>query len=477
MAFPNPADPGPTGPSGPELPSSPAAAPATYPGAAPPSGPRPFPSGPATEPWSPPPETKPSRASIYIAVGAVIVAVLVILGALFAVGAFSTKSPPTGPMTFRTAEGEVTNYLNSYHGGNWNILLGAGVAPPVAFSGKLDQSLGSLFGGSGCNTTWLVANGTALTAGPVTSDLGQGKASLWLFAAANTTGYLVILNVEGQVMPILTLTCASPPTALLTVPGNAIDSSQAEQAAYAAGEQAFVTAHPGGTAALTITPGFAFGGVSLSSRWEVLYQACAPPANASTAPSGPPVPTFNASINSVTGQVIAHNITQMPCGNVGLLSSIGTPGGGGSTPLGTAFGMGSPTLFQGTSSGVFPPCAPGDYCYAVPIVAAVAGLEASNVLFQVETSTGGLYTLPSAGGVSIQDLSGAAVVKAPVAAGPFFMTAWTPGGGAYTTASVQLTSTMTVEVDLGSANPAGQGLSLVATGVSGYSGTVSITLP
>jgi flagellin-like protein len=151
--------------------------------------------------------------------------------------------------------------------------------------------------------------------------------------------------------------------------------------------------------------------------------------------------------------------------------------GPGNTPIGTAFGFGTPTLSQGAALATFPPCKAADYCYAIGIASSSTGVTAANIQFQVQTSSGTVYSIAGAGGASIVDIGGAVVVKAAVVAGPYSVTTWTAGGGAYTSTTTQLQTSMTIWVDLGTANPTGQGLVLVALGTGSYSGQTQVNLP
>lgn len=151
--------------------------------------------------------------------------------------------------------------------------------------------------------------------------------------------------------------------------------------------------------------------------------------------------------------------------------------GPGNTPIGSAFGTGKPILSQGPLAATFPTCLAGDYCYAIPIASASSGVTAASIQIQVKTAAGGVYSIPSAGGAAISDIGGAIVVKANVAAGPFSATTWTAGGGSYTVTTTQLSTSMTIWLDLGTTNPTGTGLTLVVLGTGSYSGQVTTSLP
>lgn len=150
--------------------------------------------------------------------------------------------------------------------------------------------------------------------------------------------------------------------------------------------------------------------------------------------------------------------------------------GPGNTPIGTALGLGAPTLVQGGAGATFPPCKAADYCYQIGL-ASVSGVSASSINVQILTAGGTVWSgMAGGGGAGITDIKGAAVVSGPVAAaGAFAVTTWTAGAG-YTT-TTPLTAAMSFWVDMGTANPSGQGYVLVIIGTGSFSGQTTTNLP
>lgn len=150
--------------------------------------------------------------------------------------------------------------------------------------------------------------------------------------------------------------------------------------------------------------------------------------------------------------------------------------GPGNTPIGSALGLGTASLVQGSAGATFPVCKAADYCYNIEIASA-SGLNPSEMQLQVQTASGTVWSgMAGGGGAAISDIKGATVVSTPVAAAAAFaVTAWTAGAG-YTTTS-PVSQSMTIWVDMGTANPAGQGYTLVVFGTGSFSGQTTVALP
>jgi len=136
--------------------------------------------------------------------------------------------------------------------------------------------------------------------------------------------------------------------------------------------------------------------------------------------------------------------------------------GPGNTPLGSAFGWGTPRNVSAASS---PPtgCTANHNCYSVAVASAGGGIQDTALNFQVKTSTGGFIAVTS---VTILGVSGSSVAV------------YTGGSTNSWSATVALSSTQTMVVDLGAytATPT-SGSSLIALGVGSYSGQVTAVLP
>ncbi len=172
-----------------------------------------------------------------------------------------------------------------------------------------------------------------------------------------------------------------------------------------------------------------------------------------------------------------------------LISGL-TTGGVGSKPIGSAFSAGSAVLFKEPVAAANTYAAAGclgtavatdDYCYSLTVE--TTGATFGNVLFEVKTSSGAIDLAASAGGFSVMTISGTVAAQMTPASTTLAMTS-TFGyyGGAICNSatcgpSTPWSSIYTIVIDMGSGNPAGTGLSFVAIGTAGYSGTTALALP
>jgi flagellin-like protein len=167
-----------------------------------------------------------------------------------------------------------------------------------------------------------------------------------------------------------------------------------------------------------------------------------------------------------------------------LISGL-TSGGVGSKPIGGAFSAGSPIVAKATA-GTYATtgCLSGDYCYTLTVE--TTGATFSNVLFEVKTANGAVYQAASAGGFTVLSISLAIAAQSAVTVSPFSLAMSSTFGtygaspicnGVACGPSTPWSSIYTIEIDMGTANPTGQGYSFVAVGTGGYSGTTSLALP
>jgi len=164
-----------------------------------------------------------------------------------------------------------------------------------------------------------------------------------------------------------------------------------------------------------------------------------------------------------------------------LISGL-TGGGVGSKPIGSAITVGpNPSLGATKCAAAGSGCvAVNDYTYTLTIES--SSVTFGNVLFEVKTASGGTYTTTGAGGFTILNLTGvlAASYTRPVAIGLSMpssgFTAWGASGacgiaGVACSATSSLTNLYSLVVDMGTANPTGQGYTLTILGTGGYTGT------
>ena len=178
-----------------------------------------------------------------------------------------------------------------------------------------------------------------------------------------------------------------------------------------------------------------------------------------------------------------------------LISGL-TGGGVGSKPIGSAFTAGNPIL--GTcaagSAQTVPPvaattggCHVGDYIYTLTVESSTIAF--GSALFEVKTSAGSIFGAATAnGGFAIVNIGNVVVADYVTGATLAMTTTWqgyntvtaSPGpycNGASCSTSSSLTTIYTIVIDMGTSSPAGTGLSFVAIGNAGYSGTTSLALP
>jgi archaeal type IV pilus assembly protein PilA len=154
--------------------------------------------------------------------------------------------------------------------------------------------------------------------------------------------------------------------------------------------------------------------------------------------------------------------------------------GPGSTPIGSAFSAGTatPSTCGTGSTYAAKGCLTGDYIYTVAIASSTVTF--GSVLFEVKTSAGSVLTLTAgAGGFTVESTTGAIAAQSPSGTAGTAMamtTAFTPVSPL--TSSSSLTSLYTIVIDMGTANPAGQGYSFVVLGTGSFSGSTNpVSLP
>jgi flagellin-like protein len=147
--------------------------------------------------------------------------------------------------------------------------------------------------------------------------------------------------------------------------------------------------------------------------------------------------------------------------------------GPGSTPLGTAFALGTPAQSSVTApTGLT--CATTCYTYAFTIEQAGGGITWNSVNFVVKNSGG---TVAAVSGFAVWPITGptGALSGAVCYSVATSEQSWTAGTGTGATA-ISTTQTLIVYMS-GSASDPLAGQTLFALGVSGYSGTVQIAIP
>jgi archaeal type IV pilus assembly protein PilA len=153
--------------------------------------------------------------------------------------------------------------------------------------------------------------------------------------------------------------------------------------------------------------------------------------------------------------------------------------GPGSTPIGSAFAAGNPKSGTCVGGGTIAAngCVGGDFFETLTIEQ--SSVTFANVLFEViVTSTGNAWTCPATGTAcdfTVTSTTGASVATVNIAVNTGMVMPST-GFSTYTgvTSGSSLSSGIyDIELDLGTKGTTGLGLSFVAIGTGGYSGTTS----
>jgi hypothetical protein len=122
-------------------------------------------------------------------------------------------------------------------------------------------------------------------------------------------------------------------------------------------------------------------------------------------------------------------------------------------------------------------CSSGDYAYTLTVES--SQVTFGSVTFRTLTSAGTVYSTPNGTpGFAILNTSGSVVAQWTSTNGSMFMSAvgWTYSAGV--SSSTPLTNLYSVVIDMGKADPMGQGYTCVMVGVGAYSGTTSpLALP
>ena len=283
------------------------------------------PSSPASEPYfTPPPPPaappKPRRNTMWLAIGAVVVVAIVVLGLGLAgiLPIFSSGSSSPSVLTYSQALPIANGAAQGTAGGSWALILSSGLVSPVAAFENLNFTKSS-----GCAVTLLsgAPHNVSLSAGP--SNPAGGSSPNWLFLYRNADEALLIVGVlDGKATAFATIasgqSCSSLFGLFVTIPSNVIDSSAAANA-VSSDASAFLSAHPNVTARFSV-----FGGASLfglgkvGAEWAVNYTTCSVNAAAGTSGSA-----FNATVNATSGAVVfEQTISKLTCTSTGSLGLV-----------------------------------------------------------------------------------------------------------------------------------------------------------
>lgn len=245
------------------------------------------------------------RSRWALGAGVVVLVVVLTLAALYAVGVGPFARPgsasggeATGP-TFLQAASLANRSGDAYGNGPWKVILagGADLVTPFLESTAVPLELGGSEEGAPCDGVSETGNSSVVAFPAFTGSLSSGEAPVWLLLTINATGtVLVVVVLDGQASVWAKYAgpgCA-PFASIGTVPGSAVDSSQAAGAFLAAGGAAFVRAHPGGFLSLSVADLEGNGG------WALSYSTCPAVGSPSTSTT---YYTYNATVGLTSGTV------------------------------------------------------------------------------------------------------------------------------------------------------------------------------
>jgi hypothetical protein len=396
----------------------------------------------------------------------VVVAVVVVAAALLGavasgwLSSSTSGSGATAPTSYASAESIASSTAAQVYPGPWSLYAVIGADDRQAYT---NSSFGA---SSGCTVT----GGTDVLSIPATTgNYSSGDLSAWIFvyASATTDAELAIevTGTHGTELGVATgASCGSPPSALLPVPSGALDSTQVAKVLLGDSEvEAFIHNYTSANATYAL---YNPRGGNVGASWEVEYTVCgqsllgAPPSSAGTRGG-----IVEATVNATTGVVTSVEYqASFPCA------------GGGSPPtripIGTAFAAGNPvrSLCPTGDSYAREGCTAGDYTYTLTVEASTLNL--SSVLFEVELSNGGVYSVSGEGGFSVVNISGLVIAQSSPSTELEMLAPWSTYNPP-AASGTPLTSLDTIEIDVGTANPAGDNLYFIATGTGNYGGTTA----
>lgn len=264
--------------------------------------------------------TRKRKALLAVGVPITVAAAVLLVLAGFGILPISPKSPsaakPLAGSTYWQARDSSQRVGSGFEGGSWSIIEAFGVATSTDVQVS-DSELESGFAFNGCSLSLTSSAPNSFTL-PASSGLTTGNYSFWLFVFKNLPGtsLLVVGDLGGSAAAWGMLGggqfgpggClgASGTSFLTPVASNVSDSPTVATAANAAGGLAFLNAHSGITAGLSV-----FGGTTSApaSTWTATYSACSD----SSASGSTSAPVFRAVFNGTTSAVLQSSTQTVTC--------------------------------------------------------------------------------------------------------------------------------------------------------------------
>ncbi|MGD0588725.1 MAG: hypothetical protein ABSA63_08060 [Thermoplasmata archaeon] len=349
-------------------------------------------------------------------------------------------------------------------GGPWNLVAISGIDFTQAYSNDTEPTIAG-------NCTFTDFSG--ITIPGFTGNYSNGQLENWVFEYVNSAGnsavYLLVQGSQAKIVYELGgPDCSFGKVTSTPLPSDLIDSTQAAIALLSTtNASTFVQDNPSANAEFTLFPFFLLGAGG-GLEWTVVFTTC----DLVNASSGPAQGSFlYGSVNATTGTVEGTTYTaSQGCG-------FQTPPPS-KIPIGTALAVGNPVLSTCAIGSTFTVngCTAGDYTYTLTVESST--VELGDMVFEVETATGGLYSLASPGGFSVISITGSVDAEYPLGSLNFMdMSSPFLFYGSGITNTTALTSIDTILIDMGNTDPAGIGLTFVVQGTNGYSGSIALALP
>lgn len=247
-----------------------------------------------------------------------VVVVLLVVGVLFWLGAFSSGAAKgissNPPYSSAIAAGSST--AHGAPGGPWAVVLGVGIALASNVT-EPAANISSDFDVLGCTFAWVGPAPASVTFPWTPGSATAGNAGAWVFVSTNSsldTLVTLVANTTSTNLFTLSGSCGTEFAAFSALPGGVVDSTTAAISANNAGGAEFLASHTGAERV------YAIASASMASFtitvWEVAYSTCPLFANANTTGY-----EFNVTEDATTGAPIIPGST----GTVSCASTLPAP--------------------------------------------------------------------------------------------------------------------------------------------------------
>ncbi len=260
-----------------------------------------------------PTAASPRRRGLWIAVGVVVVAAVVV-GALFATGTVrlgSSSSPPPADETFSQAVGVAGSRSGSVGGGPWYAFAGVALLTPVAIL-EPATNLSALLTAANCTARWIGPEPTNVAVPATGPTAALGASAYWTFLLKNASNGILLETVaDGMATAVVTLggtNCTALASVFNSFGSGMQDSPKILGAANAAGGTSFLAEYPNATQAWVVSGGATVSVITTSPEWLIEYTSCALPLV--TSASGA---VFNATVGGTSATVTNHASGTVDC--------------------------------------------------------------------------------------------------------------------------------------------------------------------